>query len=158
MHFPTSSLLFTAIAILPSTLATGSAIVKNLCNFPVYVQSATNNNGPVSIVYTLPANGGSYSEVYKSAGSAIKMGTWPALSAPLTLEYTPSGSQLYYDLSNNAGNPFNLYHVDLTSSNPACPGYNCPASNPGCYSSANALKVKACGTVQSLTVTLCATS
>ncbi len=92
------------VAYLPGVLASNAVVVNN-CNFPAYVQSVSNGQAPGPVI-TLAPGGSTYSEAFKNGGTAIKVGWHAALSAPLSFEYTPSNGLVYYDISNNAGNPF----------------------------------------------------
>lgn len=120
-------------------------------------QSVPNNNaGPPGAVQEI-ASHKSFAEAFKSSGSAIKIGRYAGLSAPLTFGYTPSNNLVYYDLSNGAGNPFSTFRNRLDPGKPSCSGFNCGPNDAGCYSNGGSIKVKACQ-LTSLNTTVCAAS
>ena len=104
--------------------------------------------------------GENYTEAY-TAGSAIKVSNSSTLVDPLTFEYTPNQNAglVYYDLSNNAGNPFSDYNNTLVPSNSSCYTFDCRngADGSSCYSNGNNIQVKACY-ITDLTATICADS
>lgn len=95
------------LTLAPLAHALGTASIQNNCDFPVYVWSVSNIQGPMQ---TLASNGGSYEEQYRlnpaGGGVSIKVATAPTLAGPITqFEYTLL-STLWFDISNVNGSPF----------------------------------------------------
>lgn len=91
-----TTLLYTALPLLAAAAPQGSggsfpknfARVENYCPFKAYVQSVPNApaGGAPSSVLELGPNGSSfYQEEQKSGGSALRVGTLPALRTPLSM-------------------------------------------------------------------------
>ncbi|KAJ5650721.1 Antigenic thaumatin-like protein [Penicillium longicatenatum] len=108
------------------TSSVGQAVVKNNCEFPIYIWSVGSTVRPV--VTTDP--NGQYAETFrydsKSGGIAIKITTVPDglwQSAPLTIfSYNLSGDgEVWYDLSDIFGDPFKGYPVVLQPAESAEP-------------------------------------
>lgn len=147
MQFTISTIIAAAAFLLPTALAQTASVV-NECSYSAYVY--TNGN-----TVQLSANGGSYSQPMNSAGNAIVLATDSGLSNPLTFEYSVVGSQNYYDLSNNSGNPWAGEEVALTASDSGCYSFDCAANDSSCYSNGSAPKVQECESGTNLAVTLC---
>ncbi|KAL9095464.1 MAG: hypothetical protein Q9165_002335 [Trypethelium subeluteriae] len=134
-----------------------SVVVLNNCTFDIFIISSPNNGGASTAVETI-ASGANYTETY-TTGSAIKVAANNTVESPLTVEYTPNGQAglVYYDLSNNAGNPFADFNNILAPRNSSCFTFNCAAGSAGsaCYSNGANIQVKAC-TFTDLTTTVCA--
>ena len=99
MHFtPGLAGLILAFA---TTAFTQGVTINNHCSFDV--QQSTSNGGSIS---TIPA-GGSASDAYDTSGAAgtIRLGTDVNSGNNAQVEYTVSGSTLFYDLSVINGNP-----------------------------------------------------
>ncbi|KAI9691324.1 MAG: hypothetical protein M1820_009745 [Bogoriella megaspora] len=145
------------IALLTSYASAQTAFVINSCAFPVYISSAPNNGAAAAATVTIPP-GGTFSEPYTSFGSAIRIANSSSIASPLTFEYTPNRASnlVYYDLSNNAGNPFSGFENVLVPSNSSCYRFDCKAGDTGtgCYSNGASIKVQAC-TPTDLTTRLC---
>jgi hypothetical protein len=130
-----------------------NAVVKNNCNFPVYLWSVGGSVGPEQTLNT----GQSYSETihYDSAsgGVAIKLTTTPNGlydGSPETIfAYSLSGNLVYYDLSDVFGDAFSGHPVDLSPSDTSCPVVDWPNGTPPPSGSF------ACQSGSDLTLTLC---
>jgi hypothetical protein len=116
---------------LPPVRQLGNAIVHNYCNFTVYLWSVGTDVQPVQ---TLPPNDlyiEQFHEDPKTGGIAIKLTTDPDglyTSAPqMVFAYNLSyfkgrgdnGEQVWYDLSDVFGDPFQGYPVTLRPSEPS---------------------------------------
>ncbi|KAJ5856441.1 uncharacterized protein N7529_010385 [Penicillium soppii] len=109
----------------------GSAIVKNHCNFPVYLWSVGTSVQPEQTL--LPND--SYSEQFhqdpNTGGIAIKLSTdidglytsAPQMIFAYNLSYFKArgdnGEKVWYDLSDVFGDPFDGYPVSLTPAEPS---------------------------------------
>lgn len=128
------------LAVAPTVAATGQAIVKNKCNFPVYLWSVANTDGSM---HTLDANSGEYSETYREnpngGGISIKMARSQDYytTSVAQFEYT-LGSTLWYDLSDINGNPFMDYGYTLVPSQQSCRNIVCKAGDILCKAVYNA--------------------
>lgn len=143
-------------AALSSTAMAASTNIQNKCSFPVYVSSSPNGGGATTGPFTINSGATRSMGFVSPNGAAVKLATTSQIANPLTLEYTPSGATTYYDLSNNAGNPFSNRRVQLNPSDASCYHFNCAAGQSSCYSNGASPKVKTCSSSASLTVVLCA--
>ena len=142
-----AALAIAFMAALPSALA-GNAIIYNDCQFPIFYKSNGGHSG--SLKFTQ-----SYSEPIKRAGSVISVGIDAKLETSLSVEYTPSGNVVYYDLSNNAGNPMATHRNELIPSIAGCTEFNCANGDEACYSNNKHLHVGACNVATDLVYTAC---
>lgn len=118
--------------------AQGSAIIQNQCSFPVYLWSVSNVAGPMQ---ELAPNGGEYSEVYQNnpngGGVSIKIASSEAAPNVTQFEYTLEGADLWYDLSNINGYPFENWGVSVVPSDSKCNQVICPAGVTLCAAAYN---------------------
>lgn len=134
------------------------------------------SGGAPSAVQLGPRLSGYYSEALKVGGGKLNVGVTPYLSAPLSMGYNPTNGLVYYDLSNQFGNPFPQYRNTVTPSNVSCKysshaptvitttadtnvlGYkfNCAPNDELCYSNGKHIRVQACQAPTSLTMRVCA--
>ena len=115
---PTFAVSETEIDAVDAEAASGSASVRNQCGFEVYIY-VCDQSSCGSIINVGP-NGGTYSIPYSTEndGVSIKIGTVSGEGEKpiLQLEYTPTSSLVYFDLSEVNGNPFGPYGFSLTDS------------------------------------------
>lgn len=113
-----------ALSLLSPAYGLGHAIVRNRCNYPVYLWSVGSEVGPQ---HTLQSNQG-YSEQLrhdeKTGGITIKIsrekdGLWNG-SPQLDFGYTVEGNNVWYAIGDVNGDPFANKTVSVTSSNPNC--------------------------------------
>jgi len=117
--------------------------ITNNCHFAVYTRTNYNGGGSSTTEFIMP--GGISRQDIQPSGAAVLVGTHEALTAPLTLGYTPSEDTTYYDLSNNAGNPFANYSVLLIPGPQVSCGITaCGPHASDCYSNSANIKVKTC--------------
>ncbi|KAF2866996.1 hypothetical protein BDV95DRAFT_503814 [Massariosphaeria phaeospora] len=119
MYMPT---LLTTLALAASTLAE-STIVKNHCDFPVWVTQVTSQGQGATV--QIAASSGKWSEPQAGAGVAIKITTTADglyTAAPvLHLSYSSSASSIYYDLNSIYGYSFSGKTLRLHGSEAAAP-------------------------------------
>ncbi|KAJ5574150.1 Secreted thaumatin-like protein cetA [Penicillium hispanicum] len=154
MFFPKTFGLAAAFATLASALPSGtvvarnnsvpagsSVLITNNLNMDVYAWSVSENVGPMQ---TLPANGGTYSETWRTnpngGGISIKLATDPSQSDVLQFEYTQSGETIFWDLScinMESDSEFTKYGfavlpTDSGSNTQSCPTAVCHAGDKNC--------------------------
>ena len=121
-----------------SIASAGNVIVQNQCNFDAYLWSVSNVAGPMQ---TLAANGGDYTETYRSnpdgGGISMKLATNEAASNITQFEYTLETPTLWYDLSNINGYPFMAWGVSVVPSESTCNEVICPAGVALCADAYN---------------------
>lgn len=114
------STLATAVAAAP-----GTAGVKNLCDFDVYLWYV---GGSVSDMETIPKKGGTKGETYKvdptSGGRTLKMtldedGLYTG-APQLNLAYTLDEPRVWYDMSEVFGSPFEGHELSVQPSDDDC--------------------------------------
>ncbi|EAL92612.1 hypothetical protein KXW98_003643 [Aspergillus fumigatus] len=115
----------------------GVQIVNNLSQ-TVYAWSVADS---VSDMHTLSADGGSYSEDWRTnsngGGVSIKLSTKPDQSDVLQFEYTQSGDTIYWDMScidMGTDSEFSKFGftVEPSQSGGDCPSVNCKAGDTAC--------------------------
>ena len=148
--------------------AYNTAFVKNHCTQPIYIWSvadADDSWGPFTIdPHTTP-----YNETFRtraSGGVAIKIATdyndgVVPNNAITQFEYTyVPGSDLWYDISNINGYPFEDGGLELVPSTQSCNTITCSAGTPDCKAAYNAPSdnwaTTDCADGTDLTLTLCA--
>ncbi|MCJ1331531.1 hypothetical protein MMC10_008222 [Thelotrema lepadinum] len=134
----------------------GSVFVVNECSFTVFVRSQTNTGtGALSTL----SPGGTYAQKFQmpaSGGTAILVARSDPSTFPsrLTVEYSISGSTIFYDVSLVNGNPFQAQGFDLSPRNvPGCADINCPANVANCNGSGS--QTKTCSEAANLQLNLC---
>ena len=144
------------------------AFVKNHCTQPVWIWSVADtwdSWGPVQVdPHTTP-----YNETFRtrpSGGIAIKIATEynggvVPNDAITQFEYTyVPGGDLWYDISNVNGYPFENGGLELIPSSETCPQVTCTAGRPLCAAAYNTPSdnwaTAACSDGTDLTLTLCA--
>ncbi|KAJ5738151.1 hypothetical protein N7493_001306 [Penicillium malachiteum] len=148
----TSAIAFAAILGLASAQ---NAIVNNYCDTTVYVQSFPidgSDPGPLTTV----AEGGSFTEAFRTSGSTIKMALTKTLDTPLFFGYSFSSTNdyVYYELNTQWGNPF-AASANSLSAGDGCDAFNCAADDPSCYSVTSGQTVYGCPQPVDLTADLC---
>lgn len=148
------SLVF-AVAEAASTI--GNAIVHNNCSETVYLWSVDSVQGPAQTIPT----GHNYTEQYhydsQSGGVTLKVVTSPGgltNGSPQTdFAYTfqTATSQIWYDMSDVFGDPFNGDRLVVSASDLSCPVIDWENGTPPSGS-----QVKVCESSASITLTLCA--
>jgi hypothetical protein len=141
----------------------GTAFIENRCEFEVYVWSVANvtNN---TINYLAP-NIGNFDETYRTnpngGGISLKIATVPVQSNITQFEYTyrTCDTNLYYDISNVNGGPFQEWGFKLSPSAPDCSSVSCDPSEPICpdiyYHPRDDFAMRSCDVSANLTLTLC---
>ncbi|KAJ5748896.1 uncharacterized protein N7511_010592 [Penicillium nucicola] len=118
--------------------AGGSVQITNNLNQDVYAWSVTDQVGEM---VTLSANGGQYSEQWKTnpngGGVSIKLASNPEQTDVLQFEYTEAGDTIFWDLScinMDAGNMFTSFGfaVEPTDQTSSCPSAVCAAGDSAC--------------------------
>jgi len=98
-----SATIATVAGLAATVAATGSAIVTNNCDYPVYIQYATSDAGKTQPLATLSNTDSPWSQQYTSCeigGWSIKIWNNSKMSGDvMQYEYTYSGSDLWYDMS-----------------------------------------------------------
>ena len=158
--------LFAAVVILSMSHVNcvGTANIMNRCNFEIYVWSVTNE--PNNIINTLAPNSGFYSEEYRlnsnDEGISLKIATVSVDTVITQLEYTYhlDNPNVYYDVSNINGYPFEEWGLTLFSSIPTCLTVSCDPGVPECLNIYNkwnddAQAVKNCDISGNLVLFLC---
>lgn len=126
-----STLLIFGVAIFNSSSVNGvgTAFIENWCNSEVYVWSVANVLND-TVNYLAPTIGG-FNETYRtnpnSGGISLKIATTEDDSIITQFEYTynPSNPNVYYDISNVNGYPFEEWGLALSPSAPNCPSVSC---------------------------------
>ncbi|KAF2181261.1 hypothetical protein K469DRAFT_449630, partial [Zopfia rhizophila CBS 207.26] len=141
----------------------GTASIKNLCNFAVYVWSIA--NVPNNTVSCLEPLNGHFNEMYRTnpngGGISLKISTKPDDINITQFEYTVSADNpdVYYDISNIDGYPFQNWGFTLSSSSPSCSSIFCSPGLRDCpyvFNQPNdTFAVKSCNVLTNLTLTLC---
>lgn len=154
MHFSTATLLSLA-ALSPLVSAVGNAVVKNSCDFPVYLWSVGGSVGPKKTIQP----GGSYTETFRhdpqSGGISLKItsendGLYNG-APQLNYAYTLDGNNVWYDLSTVFGSPFEGDRLRVKPSDGGCQSICWPSGvNPG------GSQVKVCQANSNEVLTLCA--
>ncbi|KAJ5751646.1 hypothetical protein N7520_008563 [Penicillium odoratum] len=120
--------------------ASGSVLITNNLSQDIYAWSVSNDVGPMQ---TLTANGGTYSEAWRTnpdgGGISIKLSTSPNQSDVLQFEYTQSTDTIYWDLScinMEANSEFTQYGFSVLPSDSgnsgSCPSAVCQAGDSAC--------------------------
>lgn len=118
--------------------AGGSVLITNNLSQDVYAWSVTNTVGPMQ---TLTANGGTYSEAWKTnpngGGVSIKLSTDPNQEDVLQFEYTQATDTIFWDLScidMGANSQFTKFGFAVlpTDSTSTCPSAVCKAGDDAC--------------------------
>ncbi|KAI9830544.1 MAG: hypothetical protein M1819_005502 [Sarea resinae] len=153
----------TALAAFTSVVSAGTATVQNNCGYDVYVWSVADQaDAPMT---TLNSGNPSYSEAFRTNGNgggiSIKLSTQNDQSTVTQFEYTLSSdeSNVYYDLSNINGNPFEQGGTSLTPSDSSCTSVSCAAGVSDCTGAYNQpddnWATQGCSSSTDLTLTLC---
>ena len=140
----------------------GTAFIANWCSFEVYVWSVANvtNN---TINYLAPIIG-EFSETYRTnpngGGISLKISMTPVDSNITQFEYTYhiNDSNIFYDISNVNGYPFEEWGLALSPSSPNCSSISCDPYVPVCadvYNQPSDFATKNCDVSANLTLTLC---
>ncbi|GES66358.1 BYS1 domain protein [Aspergillus terreus] len=154
MHFSTLSLLSLA-ALSPLAQAVGNAVVKNNCNYPVYLWSVGGSVGPKQTIQP----GASYSEPFRrdaqSGGISLKItrvdDSSPSNHPQVNYAYTLDGSNVWYDMSDVFGDPFKGTALVVKPSDTGCQSICWPNGIPLAGS-----QVKVCQANSNEVLTLCA--
>ncbi|KAJ5094427.1 Secreted thaumatin-like protein cetA [Penicillium angulare] len=121
--------------------AGGSVLITNNLDKDVYAWSVTDNVGPMQ---TLKANGGTYTEQWKTnpngGGVSIKLATDESQSDVLQFEYTQATDTIFWDLScidMGTSSEFTQYGFavqpsDSGSDQTSCPTAICKAGDSNC--------------------------
>ncbi|KAJ5735200.1 uncharacterized protein N7483_000325 [Penicillium malachiteum] len=121
--------------------ASGSVLITNNLNKDVYAWSVSNDVGPMQ---TLTANGGTYSEAWKTnpngGGISIKLSTDQNQTSVLQFEYTQATDTIYWDLScidMESSSEFTEYGFSVLPSDDgsnasSCPSAVCKAGDNAC--------------------------
>ncbi|OQD76006.1 hypothetical protein PENDEC_c005G00308 [Penicillium decumbens] len=123
-----------------STAPSGSVLITNNLNQDVYAWSVADTVGPMQ---TLPANGGTYTEAWRTnpngGGVSIKLATDPDQDDVLQFEYTQSPPDtIFWDLScinMEADSEFTRYGFAVVPSmgeSSSCPSAVCKANDQNC--------------------------
>ncbi|KAI0972450.1 hypothetical protein F4678DRAFT_430321 [Xylaria arbuscula] len=144
------------VALLVSGVSAQDASVKNSCQSAIYVQSFP-YDGSTAGTLTTVAPGNSFSEIFRSSGSTVKIATTKTLTNPLFFGYSFSTNPdyAYYEFSTEYGNPFAGFHNILTPGD-GCQLFDCAAKDAACYSTPAMKKVYGCPQPVNLTATICA--
>jgi hypothetical protein len=158
-------LLILGVAVLSTSPVNcvGTAFFENWCNSEVYVWSVANvpNN---TINYLAPVIG-DFNETYRTnpngGGISLKIATAPVDSDITQFEYTylTENPNVYYDISNVNGYPFEEWGLALSPPAPNCSSISCDpgvALCPDVYNKPDDdLATKNCDVSANLTLTLC---
>ncbi|KAJ5608962.1 hypothetical protein N7528_009529 [Penicillium herquei] len=121
--------------------ASGSVLITNNLDKDVYAWSVSNDVGPMQ---TLTANGGTYSEAWKTnpngGGISIKLSTDQNQTSVLQFEYTQATDTIYWDLScinMESSSEFTTYGFSVLPSDDgsnasSCPSAICKAGDTAC--------------------------
>ncbi|KAJ9244064.1 putative extracellular thaumatin domain protein [Paecilomyces variotii] len=118
------------------TTGGGVTIINNLGS-DLYAWSVA-NNADVPMI-TLKANGGTYSETWKTdpngGGVSIKLATQPSQADVLQFEYTLSSDTIFWDLScinMGTSSEFTSKGFAVTSDDSTCPTATCAPGDTAC--------------------------
>lgn len=113
---------------------------------------------------TLPANGGAYTEQWRTnsdgGGISIKMATTTSESSVLQFEYTESEGTLWWDLSSinlDSDSEFISSGFAVTTDDSSCSVASCAAGDKDCadsYQNPDDLDTKSCSSSAAFTMTL----
>ncbi|OCK73214.1 hypothetical protein K432DRAFT_313405, partial [Lepidopterella palustris CBS 459.81] len=161
--FTSSLIIFCAILSIPSVTCVGTAFIENLCYFEVYVWSVANVTND-TVNYLAPTVG-NFHETYRTnpngGGISLKIATTPVDSDITQFEYTylTGNPNVYYDISNINGYPFEEWGLTLSSSSPNCSSIFCSPGVTLCPDVYNQpgddFATKNCDVSTNLTLTLC---
>lgn len=122
---------------IPAVRGLGQAVVENKCDFPVYLWSVSDSVGSME---TLDSNSGNYSETYRTnadgGGISLKISRDQSQSEVTQFEYTLN-NDLWYDISNINGYPFEKYGLTLIPTGANCPNVLCAAGVSQCHDAYN---------------------
>ncbi|KAF7169249.1 hypothetical protein CNMCM5623_002067 [Aspergillus felis] len=116
----------------------GGVQIVNHLSQTVYAWSVADS---VSNMHTLSADGGSYSEQWRTnsngGGVSIKLSTKPDQSDVLQFEYTQNGDKIFWDMScidMGTNSEFSKYGftVEPSQTSGDCPAVNCKAGDTAC--------------------------
>jgi hypothetical protein len=116
----------------------GGVTITNNLGQDIYAWSVTDQVGPME---TIPANGGQYSEQWKTnpngGGVSIKLASDPQQDDVLQFEYTVAPDTIFWDLScinMESGNLFtdSGFAVQPTDETSSCPKAICAAGDSAC--------------------------
>ncbi len=150
------------LASAPAVLALGSATVINNCGYPIYYASVSQSGAA-----NMQELQGSYSESFsqENVGVSIKLSPNDTLSGPVSqFEFTWTGSNVAYDLSNIDGYPFSAGGMEIVpsmqgdSAFPTCVNVDCPAGESTCTAAYNApddTRTMVCDQNSDLVLTMC---
>ncbi|OCK77124.1 hypothetical protein K432DRAFT_272542, partial [Lepidopterella palustris CBS 459.81] len=161
----TISLVILGVALLgiSPVSCVGTAFIENWCNFEVYVWSVANamNNTTNHLAPII----GDFNETYRTnpngGGVSLKIATTPIDSNITQFEYTyhTENPNVYYDISNVNGYPFEEWGLTLSPSSSNCSSVLCNpgiAICPDVYNQPNDdFATKNCDVSANLTLTLC---
>jgi len=140
----------------------GNAKIINLCNFPIFVWSTANETNTTTNF--LPANNGFYTENYRfnpnGGGISLKIATVPVDTVITQFEYTYTANNpnVYYDISNINGYPFQQWGFKLIPSISSCPSVFCAPGPQPCtdvYNLPDDIATKSCDLSTDLSFSLC---
>lgn len=119
--------------------APGSVLITNNLPKDVYAWSVAQDVGAMQ---TIPANGGTYSESWRTnpngGGISIKLATNPDQTDVLQFEYTQATDTIFWDMScidMGAGSEFTKYGFSVLPSlgeSSSCPSAICKAGDTAC--------------------------
>lgn len=119
--------------------SSGSVLITNNLDKDIYAWSVSQDVGPMQ---TLSANGGTYSEAWRTnpngGGISIKLATDPSQADVLQFEYTQATDTIFWDLSCiNMGtdSEFTKYGFSVLPSqgeSSSCPSAVCKAGDASC--------------------------
>ena len=155
-----TSTIATATSSTSTSTGTGINIINNL-NQTVYLWSTSDTT---SAMQTLPANGGTYTEQWRTnsdgGGVSIKMATSTSESSVLQFEYTESESTLWWDLSSinlDSDSAFVSSGFAVTTDDSSCSTASCAAGDKDCadsYQNPDDLDTRSCSSSAAFTMTL----
>lgn len=137
-----------------TALAVGNAIVQNNCEDPIYLWSVGGSVGQQIKI----APGDGYAEAFRhdaaSGGVSLKItrnedGLYDG-SAQMNYAYTLDGDNVWYDLSDVFGDPFQGHAVGIDANNEGCPGICWPNGV-----STGGSQVNVCGADGDVVLTVC---
>lgn len=149
MHF--SSLVALAM---PLALVSADVSLYNRCSSVIYTKTGNGGTTAINPGSTLTA------PFIVGNGQSVFVGTTSSLPHPMELDYNVSGGTIYYDISENNGNPFGSTGFQLNPTG-GCQEIHCPANsatcNPGNVYRPNnpATPVYSCPQNNNLLLTLC---
>lgn len=155
-----TSAIATATSSTTSSTSTGINIINNL-NQTVYLWSTSDTT---SDMQTLPANGGTYTEQWRTnsdgGGISIKMATTTSESSVLQFEYTESEGTLWWDLSSinlDSDSEFVSSGFAVTTDDSSCSTASCASGDKDCadsYQNPDDLDTRSCPSSAAFTMTL----